>query len=295
MRVRFWGTRGSISTPGEKTVRYGGNTSCVEVACDDKLLIFDAGTGIRELGLAMARAKRGGRINILLSHTHWDHIQGFPFFVPAFIPGNEIFFYGPCNNITGESLKDIINGQMRYSYFPVKLGELRAQIEFNELEPNDTLDIDGVEIETHFLNHPVLDLGYRVTYQGKTVVYATDIEPRYNLFAEAAGSPDNEAINKTIAAMNERYKKFISGADILIHDAQYTAEEYESKRGWGHSNYDYVLKLAQEQGVKNLFFFHHDPLRDDDALQAIEEKYAGLAKAAGFHCGAAREGLELEV
>ncbi len=318
MYVKFWGVRGSIPTPGPKTVRSGGNTACVELQPGGgQLFIIDAGTGIRELGLNMMGRGNIGKVDakIFLSHTHWDHIHGFPFFVPAFIPGNKFVFYGPVN--FNERLEDIVSGQMKYSYFPVKLDHLAATINFVELKES-VFEVEGVKITAQYLNHPILVLGYRFEYNGKVLVTEFDTEPYSNVFKkdddsdmddflfgggksekseDEAGKQDDMA-DPIVEEMNNRVKRFAQNADLLIFDAQYTKEEYPSKIGWGHSSVDDAVNIAIESNCKRVAFFHHDPTRSDDALDAME-KYTQdeLAKRGfkGQHIFAAREGMEIDL
>ena len=317
MYVKFWGVRGSIPTPGPMTVRSGGNTACLEIQPGGgQLFIIDAGTGIRELGNDMMRRGNIGKVDakIFLSHTHWDHIHGFPFFVPAFIPGNKFTFYGPVN--FNERLEDIVSGQMKYSYFPVKLDHMAANINFIELKES-IFEVEGVKVTAQYLNHPILVLGYRFEYNGKVVVTEFDTEPYSNVFKKdeqgdmddflfGDGSPKEETpegaedgvADPIVEEMNNRVKRFAKDADLLIFDAQYTKEEYPSKIGWGHSSLDDAIDLAIESNVKRLAFFHHDPARSDDGLDAMEKYAQNELHKRGFknsHIFAAREGMEIDV
>lgn len=266
MKVRFWGTRGSIPTPGPETVRYGGNTACIEIqADDDHLVILDAGSGIRTLGLdLLKRGKKPIEATIMISHTHWDHIQGFPFFVPAFIPGNSFTVCG-CGE-ADMSLDQIVKGQMKSAYFPVDLNDMPAEIAFHELHEG-SFNFSGVEVDTMFVNHPGLALAYKIRHNGKTVVYASDNEP-YPVEPE---EDDRYKHLKFHGKSNRRIMEFAKGADLLIHDSQYTPEEYSTKIGWGHSPYDYAVEIAATAGVKRMVFFHHDPLHNDDFLDDLEK------------------------
>ncbi|HEU5311302.1 MAG TPA: MBL fold metallo-hydrolase, partial [Candidatus Eisenbacteria bacterium] len=229
VRVRFWGTRGSIATPGPGTVRFGGNTSCVEVTTSGgACFIFDCGTGARPLGAElMAHAPKPISAVILLSHTHWDHIQGFPFFAPLFVRGNQITVCGPEGS--GHSLAEVLAGQMEFTYFPVDLSQLPATITFRELGEG-THDIDGARIVAQYLHHPAMTLGYRVEADGAAVVYACDHEP----FSEMLWH-ENPALSHAESIVHEgdrRHARFMAGADMVIHDAQYTPEESPSKKNW---------------------------------------------------------------
>jgi phosphoribosyl 1,2-cyclic phosphodiesterase/CheY-like chemotaxis protein len=259
MRVQFWGTRGSIAKPGPSTARYGGNTSCIEIrSARETLVIVDCGTGGHSLGQKlMSAAVKGLRGHILISHTHWDHIQGIPFFEPLFAPGNEWDIYGPKG--LGQSLREALAGQMQYAYFPVTLDQCGAKIRYHDLVEG-TFDIDDIKVSTRYLNHPALTLGYRFEADGVTVVYACDHEPHSHMLATGQGK---------ISGQDLRHAEFVSGADLLIHDAQYTAEEYPDKIGWGHSPVEYVVNLGRHARVKRVALTHHDPLRDDDAIDRL--------------------------
>ena len=257
-RVQFWGTRGSLAKPGRDTVRYGGNTTCVQLTSPGgALVIVDCGTGAHDLGQALlAEAKGPMRGSILISHTHWDHIQGFPFFAPLFVPGGQWDIYGPAG--LGQSLRDTLAGQMQYSYFPRALDEMGASIRFHDLVEG-TLEIEDMCITTRYLNHPVLTLGYRFDMAGMTIVHSSDHEP----FAYDPLAPD------ALSDRDAEHAKFLTGADLVIHDAQFADAEYPKKKGWGHSPVGYVSAICRAAGVKQLALTHHDPLRTDDALDVL--------------------------
>src|ERR687884_1509428 len=219
MRVHFWGTRGSVPTPGQSTVRYGGNTACVELRTSaDTFFIFDSGTGIRELGLELARQRGVVSAHLMLGHTHWDHIHGFPFFTPAFVPGNRVTVYGARD--LDRSLRDVLAGQMHYTYFPVPLGDLRADIDFTELEEGE-IRIEDALVRTHYLNHTAVCIGYRVEADGVSMAYISDHEPY--------GPSTNGGF---VHGGDRRLVEFVRGVDLLIQDTQYTPEEYAERRGW---------------------------------------------------------------
>ena len=259
MRIQFWGTRGSIATPGPRTTRYGGNTSCIEVrSALGTVVIIDCGTGAYPLGQHLISGGANGlRGHILISHTHWDHIQGIPFFEPLFARGTEWDIYGPKS--LGASLREALAGQMQYNYFPVTLDHRSAKIRYHDLVEG-SFDIDDIKVSAQYLNHPVLTLGYRLEADGMSVVYACDHEPHSRMLAIGDGD---------ITGQDLRHAEFIEGADLLIHDAQYTVEEYSEKHGWGHSPVEYVVKLSQYARVKRTALTHHDPFRDDDAIDRL--------------------------
>jgi phosphoribosyl 1,2-cyclic phosphodiesterase/FixJ family two-component response regulator len=286
LRVEFWGTRGSIPTPGPGTMRYGGNTACVEIrSARGTLVVLDCGTGAHPLGQKLiGSGTQGLHGHVLISHTHWDHIQGIPFFAPLFAAGSKWDVYGPKG--LGQSLRETLAGQMQYTYFPVTLDQFEATVRYHDLVEG-TFVIDDIKISTHYLNHSALTFGYRLEADGMAVVYCCDHEP----YARTLGSGQGE-----ITGQDLRHAQFIEGADLLIHDGQYTADEYPAKVGWGHSSIDYALRLGQEAGVKRLALTHHDPLRDDDALDRLVEKArTKLHRESRLEVFAAAEGQVIEL
>ena len=279
--VKFWGTRGSIPTPGPATQRYGGNTSCVEVRSGDHIIMLDCGTGAREMGLALSRELKGrpAEVHIFISHTHWDHIQGFPFFVPAYIPGNRLTTYSLRG--TDKSLEKVLTGQMDSTYFPVALTDLNAHLQFVELEGE--VQIGEVKVSHIHLNHPGLAVGFRIDVGRKSVVYVTDHEQYCRMLG------DNEHNRK----QDQEVTAVARGADLYIREAQYTDEEYASKRGWGHSTVSDVLESAHEAQVHQLALYHHDPMRDDEAMdRMVTACHAHMEKnGMKFVCFAASDNL----
>jgi len=281
LSVRFWGNRGSIPCPGPDTVIFGGNTTCLEIRADERLIIVDLGTGVRPLGdwLMANDFRKNGHIDadIFVTHTHWDHIMGFPLFTPIFVPGTKLRIRGPVT-FEDDSLEKIIGVQLSYRYWPVRAGELSAKIEYYQLQET-TLDLGGgLRVIAKYLNHPVSCLGYRFEYQGKSIVAAFDHEPFRNLFPTDPADPGyNEEAAKEgdLAAVeeNEKILNFFRGADILIHDAQYTAAEYAHHLGWGHSSIDQAVDAAVNARVKKLVIFHHEPARTDAQLEQLEKSY----------------------
>ncbi len=290
LKCTFWGVRGSVPVPGPATRRYGGNTACLDLRSDaGDWLIFDAGTGIRVLGASLDLSKKHD-IHLLISHPHWDHISGFPFFPPIYIPGNRVTVYGP--GTFEMSLEDIISGQMKYSYFPVRTVELLADISYRQLQ-EERIQIGGFTVDTISLNHPVACLGYRVTYGDKRFVYYGDNEPYFNLYDDRS---DRE-MNEFVGNLNRRLVDFAEGADALVSDAQYLPSEYPSKVGWGHSTTHHVLNMAVKAKAKKIFFFHHEPMRSDDELDRIMDFYRNRIREKNLpiEAYAAMEGMTFEV
>jgi phosphoribosyl 1,2-cyclic phosphodiesterase len=306
MNIRFWGVRGSIAAPGQTTAQFGGNTSCIEVSKGDDRLILDMGTGLRVLGLELVRQPQLPPLHILLSHTHWDHIQGLPFFIPVYSPKNEIHIYGP--KLPEQTLRDVVLGQFAYAWFPVTGVELAARIHFHELQ-EQTFTIGPFTITSQFLNHPVLMLGYRIQCGGRSMVYTGDHEPYYDMFtmsaADAPPMPSTETtrksrqqVQKFVSDCNQRVVQFVQGVDCLVTDSQYTPEEYVAKRGWGHSSTRHALDLGVSARVHRLVLFHHDPTHGDDKMLAIEREVAEAAKGYNSVIGevtAAREGAVISL
>ena len=290
MRVRFWGVRGSIASPGPETARYGGNTPCVEARADDgTLLIFDCGTGARKLGAALAR---GGpvRAHLFISHTHADHIQGLPFFLPAFVPGSHLTVYGPSG--IDRSFPSALGGQMDYAYFPVPMDQLPATVEIVELGEGE-FSIGAIRIRTQFMNHTAPTLGYRITSGGGSLVYATDHEAHEGATwrpAHADGGYDEADL---LHAGDQRHAAFMQDADLVIHDAQYHAPDYPAKAGWGHSTIEYAVDIARVAHAKRLALFHHDPGRDDAGVDALVR--TARSRAGDLDVTGAAEGDEMVV
>jgi CheY-like chemotaxis protein/phosphoribosyl 1,2-cyclic phosphodiesterase len=262
----------------------------VEVrARDGTLIVLDCGTGAHDLGRSlMASGVRPIRGHFLITHTHWDHIQGFPFFAPLFIQGNEWDVYAPQG--LGQRLEETLAGQMEYAYFPVTLGQLDATIRYHELTEG-AFDLGTVQVTARYLNHPGLALGYRLEAGGVTVVYATDHEPHSRHQPEAANPTQAVPIHRE----DQRHVEFLAGADLVIHDAQYTLGEYPGKLSWGHSPAELAVDFAIAAGVKRLALFHHDPLRDDAAVDQLVEICRRRAVASRLDIFAAAEGQTIEL
>ncbi len=275
-RIVFWGVRGSIPSPGPSTIEVGGNTSCVEVRCGDELIILDGGTGLRKLGAKLSK-EQPLRARMFFSHVHWDHIQGFPFFAPAFVKGNVIELFG-ATNVTG-TLEETLAGQMNFPNFPVRLAEMGAEMSFHDIDKDQALDFGGgsVTVRVSGLNHPQGVLAYRIEHRGRSMVYATDTE-------------HGESIDQGLVELARE-------ADVLVYDAQYTPEEYTGeegvapKVGWGHSTMMEGVKVARTADVKRLILFHHDPEQDDDAVRRKEERARQLFPGTD----AAREGMIIDL
>ena len=285
VKVRFWGTRGSCPVAGPSTVRYGGNTSCIEVRSGDLLIIFECGTGIRGLGSSLMKEFAGRPIegHIFVSHTHWDHLQGFPFFVPLYSPKNAFNIYS-VHGAHG-SLQSIFSGSMAADYFPIPLAGMAGKLRF--IEMTRTADLGTAKVSFCHLNHPGLCIGFRVETQGRTITYLGDHEA----FGRLSG--DNEMSRRQDADI----LSFARGSDLLIREAQYTEEEYAQKKGWGHSTFDDVVRFGAASGAKRLVLFHHDPEHTDEMMDGYTDYCRGLAAKAGSNmdCSAAAEGTCIEL
>jgi phosphoribosyl 1,2-cyclic phosphodiesterase len=296
MKVRFWGVRGSIPSPGQHTIRYGGNTTCIEVRGDDgALIILDAGTGIFPLAQELLK-QLPVQANIFITHTHWDHIQGLPFFTPLYIPGNSVRIHGGYDVVSGRGIDQIMEVQLQYSYFPVREAEMRANIAYETLNIGEPVSIGDATVTPLMLNHPVVNFGYRVDCNGKSVFFTGDHEPWPNIYAP---EDDEYAEFQQMVEMQQgQLDRALAGLDVLIADSSYTAAEYPAKVGWGHGTLEGNIAWARRLGVKKLICTHHEPTRSDADL---ERAFAAALESAGHVPGGAgepeivlsREGLEL--
>ena len=296
MKVKVWGCRGSISVPGPKTVRYGGNTTCYEVQSDSgELLIIDSGTGFRELGDSLI-PRMPLKAHIVFSHTHYDHVIGYPFFVPFFIPSNEFKLYGP--SLFDKSFRDIMNELLSYSFFPVRLDELAAKLHFHDLK-EEVVTMGPFNVETVYANHPVTTIAYRISCDGKSFVFSGDTEPYINhLAGDADADPDDLAeIEDVIQEQTQKWFAFLDSADLVFYDAQYTPEEYPKFKGWGHTSMETAILNCHKSKVKKLVMTHHDPRRTDDQLDALLVRWKDYVSQhnLGLPVDFAREGLSYEV
>ena len=294
-RIKFWGTRGSIAVPGPKTLRYGGDTTCVELRADNEVIVLDAGSGIRPLGVALQKEFRERPINLslLITHAHWDHIQGFPFFKPAYDPKNEIRILGFDG--AGATFREIMTEPMRSPFFPITMRELSAKMEITKLTEMK-FSLGKVDVHAAFVNHPGVCAGYRLFTSTGSVAFLPDHEP-YEFFLHAAGGkpPTPEQAKEIATNEHARLVKFLRGSEILVLDSQYTDKEYQTHIGWGHGSISSAVTLALEAEVQALLLFHHDPGHGDDVVDTMVQSARELATKSGrpLEVTAAKEGSEI--
>jgi ribonuclease BN (tRNA processing enzyme) len=280
VRAKIWGCRGSLAAPGPETVRYGGNTSCVEVRLsDDRLIIVDAGTGARNFGVAMGK-DRPDRIDILLTHLHLDHIEGLGFFGPIWDPGVELHIWGPPSPL--HTLRERLATYFSPPLFPVHLDDIPSQLEFHDV-PEDEFEIGPAKIRAEAVNHPGPTVGYRLEENGKVFTYISDHEPALGIDLQAV-SPE------WISGYGLAY-----GADVMFHDAQYTEDEYTPRVGWGHSSIAHTVTFGLITKVQRLFFFHHDPLHSDAQLESMLVRAKELWGQERDGLALSYEGMEVDV
>lgn len=276
-------------------MRYGGNTTCIEVRSDDnQLIVLDAGTGIFALAQHLLR-ELPVVANVFITHSHWDHIHGLPFFTPLFIPGNTLRIHGAPDLVSGEGIDRVMAVQLQYSYFPVREAEMKAGIEYETLRPGQSVIIGDATVTTSEMSHPVTDFGYRVDCNGKSVFFTGDHEPYSNIY-----DPTDEGFAEYQSIMEDRQAELdqaMQGVDVLIVDSSYTREEFKNKIGWGHGHFDSSIEMAIRVGAKHLYCTHHEPTRTDDELEAVfaEALARHTPNLNGLSVHLAREGLELEL
>lgn len=294
MKVKFWGVRGSIASPGPNTVHYGGNTTCIEIRTDNnELIIIDAGTGIFPLSQTLL-SEMPLTANVLISHAHWDHIQGLPFFAPNFIAGNVLRLHGAFDPVSGKSVEQVMSVQLQYSFFPVRESEMKARIEYVTLVAGKSIQIGSATITPCLMNHPIINFGYRIEADGKSVFVTGDHEPPLNIYAP--GDSEYAAYQTLVDSKNEEILTAMQGVDVLIADCSYTEQEYPSKRGWGHGTFNSSIRYAIDARVKVLFCTHHEPTRSDAALNAVFQQVLAdnPALPGGPEVRLAREGESYE-
>jgi phosphoribosyl 1,2-cyclic phosphodiesterase len=303
MKVRFWGVRGSFPVPGPTTNRYGGNTSCVEVRPrKGQHIIIDAGTGIRRLGKEMmqsAFSEGKGAAHMLISHTHWDHIQGLPFFAPLYHAGNKFYVYARQRDDT--HLRAVFASQSDDPYFPVPFNSVQADVAFRELVEGARFEIGDVKVSCTRLNHPWIAMAYRLDCDGASVVYSTDTAPFTDVLLEneyirkppKVGDPLNPEHAAKLKAMRDGLVDLCRGADLLIYDTQFTPDEYRQRPHWGHSTPDDAIEIALAASVKQLALFHHAPERTDEQLDGILEQSKKTVTGSGLEIIAAHEHIEI--
>ncbi len=296
MKIKFWGVRGSIPSPGPATVKYGGNTTCIEVRTDaGELIILDAGTGIFPLSQSLF-SEFPLTANIFNTHTHWDHIQGLPFFIPFFVPGNRVKIHGAADPVSQKGISEILTAQLQYRFFPIREVELKADIEYHSLKEGERVTIGDATVTPVMMNHPVINFGYRIDCNGKSLFFTGDHEPLRNIYTPE--EPEEYAeYGEIMAQKNRAIMDVIRGVDLLIADTSYTPEEYMQKIGWGHGTFDTSIQMAKEAKVKALYFTHHEPTRSDNALEAVfaEALYRNTRHEGDPEYFLAREGLEIKL
>jgi phosphoribosyl 1,2-cyclic phosphodiesterase len=293
-RIKFWGTRGSISVPGPQTLHYGGNTACVEVRADGEIIVLDAGSGIRRLGMSLEKefGAEPIKLSLLITHAHWDHIQGLPFFKPAYDQKNEIGILGFDG--TGADFSEILAEPMKAPFFPIAMRELSGRIGIRRLREMK-FALGKVQVRAIFVNHPGVCAGYRLFTSAGSVAFLPDHEPYGFLHSAKRNHMSPEETKKAATEERSNLVQFLHGSDLLILDAQYTDEEYQRHIGWGHSSVTSAVSLALDAGVRKLSLFHHDPNHDDAMIDSMLEEARRVAQKSGkeLTVKAAHEGEEV--
>jgi len=293
MKFKFWGVRGSIPSPGPNTVKYGGNTTCIEIRTDGgDLIILDAGTGIHALAQNLLK-EMPINAHIFITHTHWDHIQGLPFFIPIFIPGNQISIYGGLDPVTHEQINRALTVQLQYSFFPIQEAQLKARINYLTISAGIPVKVGSATVTPIILNHPVLNFGYRIDCDGQSIFFTGDYEMQLNIY-----QPDDEDHAQFQCYIEEQKKEVLlamKDVDALIIDSPFTKSEYASKHGWGHGTYDSAIELSRAANAKRLFLTHHEPTRTDAELDKIYQNLLEAYPDLSFQLIIAREGVDIRL
>ena len=295
MKFTFRGVRGSIPSPGPRTARYGGNTTCIEVRTDnDSLIILDAGSGIFSLAQQLPPGEPVDA-HVFITHSHWDHIHGLPMFSPLFVAGNRMRLHGAHDAAAGRGIEHVMAVQLQNSYFPVSEAAMAASIEYRTLAPGDIVEVGGARVRGAEMNHPVVNLGYRIDCGGAALFFSGDHEPFYNL--HAPGHAEHAACASHNAQRQAGIDALVAGVDALIMDCSYTREEYPGKQGWGHGTFDAAFDLALRCGARRLYCTHHEPTRSDEQLEAVFADVMGRysSRLAGLQVFLASEGLTVEL
>lgn len=291
MLVKIWGARGSIPTPGRQTITYGGNTTCLEIRTDEHIIILDAGSGIRELGESLTTELRNTPmdISLFITHAHWDHIQGFPFFKPAYMKDRTISIYG--TKVSEKGIHDILAGQTQFEYFPIPIKDMASHLEYYDL--TDPVQINDIRVDHYYVNHPGNAVGYKITEGDSVFIFTGDVES-YTRSQIIFNKNDK---GTSLEKLEQRFIDFCSNADLMVADACYTEEEYANRRGWGHNTNIDTANLALNAQVGKVILTHHDPQHTDSVVDQVlveTQEYIHQNNAA-IECLAAWEGLELSV